>query len=448
MSVPKAKARPQITMIFPELDQNGDHGKMLSKFEFKGMVNGGYTIKGKLVDPNFNILNKLVDSGYFKNSRTKPVLVRFQIRWGTKEETSFPETATKEQIAYLISLKATGEQSADNGILEFIAMDPPSWLLNMGDGNGGVYKGRVSDAIKQVVNEYAPGIELQISRTIDSKEGKWWMMRQDPKTFISSLFDWSSSVTKDKTQWIFTPDGNSLVIKEQAELISKQRGFYRFMEQNDHDTIRNWEFLADNALSVVQTKLITQGISAVSGQYLDRITDKDEEKVFAKDNNTANKKIANIKSDQGFTKPPDDSLLRSWWDKPQKVGWSSVATIPEVYSAGDLGLRYDEYIDGRPRAMWLNLVNALMRVKIECVGHGEWSSCEGLGIDTAFIKWTSAKTSSDADNADKPFWWMSGNWLVYGFHHRIQRGFWFTDLYLARFDHDSVSQKVGGSGGS
>ena len=278
MSVPKAKARPQITMIFPELDQNGDHGKMLSKFEFKGMVNGGYTIKGKLVDPNFNILNKLVDSGYFKNSRTKPVLVRFQIRWGTKEETSFPETATKEQIAYLISLKATGEQSADNGILEFIAMDPPSWLLNMGDGNGGVYKGRVSDAIKQVVNEYAPGIELQISRTIDSKEGKWWMMRQDPKTFISSLFDWSSSVTKDKTQWIFTPDGNSLVIKEQAELISKQRGFYRFMEQNDHDTIRNWEFLADNALSVVQTKLITQGISAVSGQYLDRITDKDEEK--------------------------------------------------------------------------------------------------------------------------------------------------------------------------
>jgi hypothetical protein len=95
--------------------------------------------------------------------------------------------------------------------------------------------------------------------------------------------------------------------------------------------------------------------------------------------------------------------------------------------------------------MWLNLVNALMRVKIECVGHGEWSSCEGLGCDTAFIKWTSGKRD---DGLDKPFWWMTGNWLVYGFHHRVNRGFWFTDLYLARFDHDAEGKKVGGSGES
>lgn len=441
MSTPKAKARPQITLIFdlptPGLAEQ-DVGKMLSNFEFKGMVNGGYVIKGKLVDPNFNILNLLVDSGYFRETRTRPVPVIFQIRWGTKAETQYPESATKpRQVAYLLSLKAIGEQSADNGLLEFVAMDPPSWFLNMGDGSGGVYTGRVSDAIKQVVGEYAPNVNLDISQTLDSEKGKWWMMRQDPKTFISSLFDWSSSVTRKKTQWVFAPDGFDLVIKEQAELQSKQRGFYRFMEQDDHDTIRNWEFLADNALSVVETKLITQGISAISGQYLDRITDKDEEKVFIKDKRTPNKKIAKIKDDQGFKKPPDSD--------PQEVGWSAVSTIPEIYSAGDLGLRYEEYLDGRPRAMWLNLVNALMRVKIECLGHGEWSSCEGLGVDTAFIKWTSGKKSGAGD---KPFWWMTGNWIVYGYHHRVNRGFWFTDLYLARFDYDAIAQKVGGSGGS
>jgi|GEM_PF-3011401 len=440
MSTPKPSAKPQLTFIFdlPTTDLDGkDVGKMVSKFEFKGMVNGGYAIKGTLIDPNFNILNLLVDSGYFKETRTRPVPVIFQLRWDNQQNSSYPETATKEQVAYLISLKAKGEQSADNGLLEFIAMDPPSWFLNMGNGNGGVYKGRVSSVIRDVVNEYAPDVNLDTGKTIDSENGKWWMMRQDPKTFISSLFDWSSSITKDQTQWIFAPDGFDLVIKEQAQLVSTQRGFYKFQEGDGHDTIRNWEFLADNALSAVQTKLITQGISAVSGQYFDRITDKDEQIVFVKDSRTSRKKTARIKDDQGFTKPPDAG--------PQKVGWSSVTTIPEIYSAGDLGLRYDEYIDGRPRAMWLNLVNALMRVKIECVGHGEWSSCEGLGVDTAFIKWTSARKDGD-DGEDKPYWWMTGNWLVYGFHHRYKRGFWWTDLYLARFDYDSVSQKVGGSG--
>ena len=433
MSTPQAKARPQITIIFPELDPGVDYGEMFTKFEFKGMANGGYTIKAILADPSFNILDKLIaDDGYFAKARTKPVIIHFQIRWGKKSEATYPKSATKEkQIAYILSLKAKG--GGDKGLLEFIAMDPPSWFLNMGDGNGGLYKGTVSDAIKKVVEKYAPGVKLEVGHTIDSKEGKWWMMRQDPKTFLSSLFDWSASVTRHKTQWIFAPDGMDLIIKEQAELKSEQRGFYRYMDGDSHDTIRNWEFLADNALSVAQTKLITQGISAVSGQYLDRITDKDENKVFIKDSRTATKKVAKIKADGGFTKPDGE--------KPQKVGWSSVSAIPEIHSAGDLGLKYEEYIDGRPRAMWLNLVNALMRVKIECLGHGEWSGCKGLGVDTVFIKWTSAKKAS-GDN--KKFWWMTGNWLVYGFHHRVERGFWFTDLYLARFDHDSIAEKVGG----
>ena len=443
MSIPQTNTRPQISLIFEGLptEDRIDMGNLFNKFQFQGMVNGGYSIRGTIVDSNFNILGKLIDNGYFKEARTKPIIIRFQIRSGTKPDAKLPTqasgstnpvSATKEQIAILISMKANGE-AADEGEIEFIGIDPPSWYLNVGDGNGGVYKGSVSNTIQQVVEEYAPKIKLDISRTVDSKEGKWWMMRQDPKTFLSSLFDWSSAVTKNKTQWIFAPDGYNLVIKEQADLQSRQRAFYRYQSGQDSDTIRNWELLADNALSTAQSMLITQGISATSGQYIDRITDTNRDKAYVNDDRTSNKRIARIKDDQGFTKPPPNP-------KPQNAGWSSVSAIPEIYSAGDLGVDYNQYIDGRPRAMWLNMTNALMRVKLECLGHGEWSSCEGLGIDTVFLKWTSAKKSS---GTYKPYWWMTGNWLVYGFNHRVRRGAWYTDLYLARFDHDSSAVKVG-----
>lgn len=434
MSVPKIQHLPQVTIIFEMPGFKYDVGGQFINLDFKGMVNGGYSIKATLVDPHFNFLNLLIDSGYFQNSRTEPIVVRFQLRWGAKKDTSFPETATREQIAYLTSLKANGAGS-DKAELTFEAIDPPSWFLNNGDSNGGVYKGKVSEVLKQVINTYAPEIILSIGNTIDTPHGKWWMMRQDPKSFISSLFDWSSSITKSKTQWIFAPDGINLSIKEQGELISRQRAFYTHFDSKEIDTIKDWEFLSNNALSAVQTKLVTQGLSSISGRYFDRKTDKDEKIVFAKDMNTPNKQTARVKIDKGFTKPDDSA------GKSKTAGWSSITAIPEIGSAGDLGLQYDEYIDGRPRTMWLNMVNTLMRVKFSCSGHGEWSSCQGLGVDTIFVKWRSANSN---DNNNKPYWWMTGNWLAYGFHHRITKKYWWTDVYAARYDYNAASKQVGG----
>lgn len=430
--IPKAEARPQVRIIF---HMHGgiqlDLGRYFSSFEFKAMLNGGYVIRAELFDSHFNLQAQLVKNGYFKESRQHPVLVEFQIKWGP--QATAPDSATKTQYAILLSLKAKGD-SGDVANLEFIAMDPPSWYLNMGDAAGTVWKGRVDQVIRDVVKKYAPSVKVEVSKTTDSDQNKWWMMRQDPKTFLSSLIDWSSSITQKKSHWLVASDGFNLAIKEQAQWVSRQRAYYRSRADKARSNIDQWDYLSDNALSVVQTKLLAQGAAALSGHYLDRISDKAEKVVFVKDQNTSTKQIAKTNDEQSFTKPPDASTPLS--------GWSSVASIPEIYSAGDLGLRYDEYIDGRPRGMWLNLTNSLLRTKIEVLGHGEWSDCFGLGVDTVFIRWTEAPGGFD----NETHWWMTGNWIVYGFHHRVTRKDWTTDVYCARYDYNSNATKVGGSG--
>lgn len=425
---PNAKARPIVSLIFQLGGLSGiDFGYLYTKLEFRGMVNGGYIVRGELGDVAFNLTNKLIEEGYFKETRKKPVPVMFKIMAGGESE--FPKTATRSQTAIILSLKVrTGP--GDIGYIEFIAIDPPSWFLNMGDAAGSVWKGRVDQVITQVINKYAPSVKVEVGRTTDSENNKWWMMRQDPKTFISSLTDWSSSITQQKTNWLVEVDGYEMVIKEQAAIVSRQRAFYRYWTDNGYSTILKATLQADNALSIVQTKLVTAGAAIISGQYLDKITDNDESKVFVKDSRTSNKQIARVDNDQSFSKPPES--------KPTEVGWSAVTSIPEIYSAGDLGLRFDEYIDGRPRTMWLNMINSLLRAKFTVLGHGEWSDCRGLGVDTIFVKWTCAV----GDEGER-LWWTAGQWLVYGFHHIVTPSGWLTDLYCARFDHDSSARTVG-----
>jgi hypothetical protein len=430
VSVPQSQARPLIRIEF-EVDGliGKDFGHLFSRFEFMSMINGGYIIRAQLGDPSINLLSILTKNGYLVSSRSRVLPINFQILASSAGE--YPSTATRKQRAIVLSLNSFGGPR-DHAYLEFVAIDPPSWYLNAGDASGKSYKGKVSKVIQSIVEEYAPDITLEISETIDNEQNRFWIMRQDPKTFISSLSDWSSSVTRKKTNWILGMNGNKLSIKEQAELLSKSRAFYRFWK-GDVDTIKKWDFLADNALSVVQTKLITQGISAISGQYLDRITDKQEQKIFVKDSRTENKKTARTTIKESFKKP-DDSPGAG----PPRVGWSSVQGIPELYSAGDLGPRYEEYLDGRPRMMWLSLVHNVMRLKLTVLGHGEWSDSMGLGCDTVFLKWR-----QEPDELGDSLYFHNGVWLVYGFHHIVSRKRWFTDLYLARYDFDSKAEKVG-----
>lgn len=406
-----------------------DLGRYFTDFEFKSMMNGGYIIRATLYDAHFNLQSELIREGYFKKSRTSPVYVKFQILWN--KESTYPESATKVQEAILVAMEADGTAS-DKANITFVAIDPPSYYLNIGDAAGTVFKGRVDQVIDQIVKKYAPNIKLEISKTTDSDNNKWWMMRQDPMSFIRSFLDWSSSITQNKTQWIIAADGKDLIIREQSLWPSKMRGYYSVLTE-ERSTIKDWELLADNALSLVQSKLLSQGVSSISGSYYDRITDKEENKLFVKDKTTSKKKTVKTDQDRSFTKPVDGTS--------PSVGWSSITSIPEIYSAGELGLKYDDYIDGRARGMFLNLTNSLLRVKFEVMGHGEFSSGMGLGTDTIYIRWREGSGSTDENHK---YWWMTGSWLIYGFHHRVTRSQWMTDLYCARHDYDADSIKVGG----
>lgn len=436
VSTPIIGATPSVRIIIHFKNSKINLEQHFSSFEFKAMMNGGYLIRAEIFDPHFNIYSEFIKKGYHEESRQYPIVIEFQIQWSKQSLT--PPAATKIQYAILTSLGAHGD-SGDIANIVLYGVDPPSWYLNIGDAAGTVWKGRVDQVIRNVVKKYAPKINVEVSKTVDSDQNKWWMMRQDPKTFISSLTDWSSSITQKKTHWLISPDGYNLTIKEQAQWTSRQRAYYSSRPGGGDDprprsNINNWEYLSDNALSIVQTKLIAQGAGALSGHYLDRVSDKSENAVFAKDSTTVNKQIAKTNPDQSFMKPSDTP-----GSSTPLSGWSSISSVPEIYSAGELGLRYDEYIDGRPRGMWLNLMNNLMRVKLEVIGHGEWSDCNGLGVDTVFIKWTQAPKTE----TDNPYWWMSGNWIVYGFHHRVTRRSWDTDVYCARFDYNAAAVKVG-----
>jgi hypothetical protein len=441
---PLPEAAPSVMIKFPDLTGDRDWGRQFSSFEFKGMLNGGYIIRAELFDSHFNLLKRLMggaagdDQQYLKKARDMPdgpVACEFQIRWHSEIEVNYPEKTTRIQKAFVLSVTAGGT-SADKGLITLVAIDPPSWYLNTGDASGEVYKGNVGKVIEQVLDKYCP-VQYEVSKTNDSEQNKWWMMRQDPKTFIASLTDWSSAVTANKTQWIIGMDGNpvaggpQLIIKEQNEVPSTQRALYHLWATEGHDNVNKWELMTDNALAITNTKLVTSGISAMSGGYMDKITDKEEKKLWAKDITTKNKKVARTKRWQSFTKP-DDSAGKDFKDQ---IGWSAVTSIPEVYSAGDIGMKFIDYIDGRPRAMYLNLVNALFRMKLTVTGDGVWDNTLNLGVDTAFLQWF---------NADGQPWFVTGNWIVNGFHHHVKRRIWWTDVYVSRYDYDSEAVKVGG----
>lgn len=400
--------------------------------EFRGMVNQGYVVKVELVNSQFSLLSSLVEDGYFREAQTRPIVMTFQLSSGSGA--TYPQSATKLQKAIIVSVHGSGSvRSGDTDTLTFIAIDPASWFLQMGDCNGGAIRGNIEAVLRTVMQTYAPKIEADIGKSIDSPHNTWWPMRQSPKGFIWSLLEWSSSLTPSRTNWMSMVDGYKLALKEQAAFESRPRAYYRVFVGNNQDTVVAWELMMDNALSLMQTKLVTHGVSATAGAYLDRTTDKNEEFVFVKDSRTTTKVIPKMRPDDSYTKPPEG--------KPQTVGWTSINSVPEVYSGGELGVDYSQYVDGRARRHWLNLNQGLIKLKLTVVGHGEWSDTFGLGVDTAFVRWQHSKTyAPDGD----PWYWVTGTWLVYGFHHRMNMGMWHTDLYLARCAHDSSGKRVGG----
>jgi hypothetical protein len=399
--------------VFCKIDIDGiDVSYTWDRLEWKAFINNGYIVRCKLSDPYYNLFKEVTDKFYLKKARNEPVKVTFHIEWKTDGE----PIQTEDRIAYMVDLYGRG--AVDYGDLEFIAIDPPTWLLSRGKADGKHYEGSVSDVIKKVCQENGVS-EVEITKTIDNKKGHWWMMRQDPKTFIVSLLDWSSSVTPNKTKWIVNAKDMKVAIKEEYDIESKDLGSISISSKSQKaQDIDDFEVLLDNFSHVMYSEEQTAGLSSISGYFIDRVTEEEKSRVY--DKNTGNKANTKFGSDRGFKKP--DKKFRTF-----------IPSIPED-SAGGVGLNYKDYIDGRARLEFLNMLSYVMRIKVKIDGDPVFQDPLELGVATVTLQWI---------GTDGEPYFLSGNWMVYGWHHIAVPGDWTTSVFVNRLDYDAAAKKIG-----
>lgn len=383
----------------------------VKKMEWKAFVNNGYIVRVQLRDPGFGLLKDIAEKQYLKKARNEPMEVVFNLEWKGSEELK-----TEDRTAYLISLYGRGE--LDYASLEFIAVDPPTWLLSRGQSSGKHYAGSVSDVIKAVC--YENGVtDVDVTDTIDNKKGDWWMMRQDPKTFILSMLEWSSSITPNKTRWVVLSKDKKLLVKEEYNLNSDYLGLIRISTKSgDSVDFNDLELLMDNFSHVRYSEEHTAGMSAVSGYYIDRFTERNKTRAY--DKTTGNKSNTEFNSDRGF-----------------KVTDKTFSTFREMIpenSSGGLGIKYQDYIDGAARDEFLNMLGFITRMRIRIHGDKDFDDPSKLGVSTINIQWV------DGDN--EPYF-LSGPWMVHGFYHILTPSGWWTDVFVNRLDWDAAAKKVG-----
>jgi hypothetical protein len=411
----KTGAEPVVEIKIDGLDWS----KWCVSCKWFAMSNQGYVVYAKFINPFFNTdsltANDFIEE-YYKTSRKRPFKVEFRFTWQVSEDDGKMET----KVAYLVDVHNktnSGEQL--NGVFELVAIDPPTWYLGDGDGDGSVWTGRVSDVIRQVVLKYTSGIIVDVSETRDNITNKWYMMRMDPKTFISTLLDWSASLTPRKSRWIVNSTDNSIVIKDQTELAAKSKNFgsYIMNSSSGSKNVINWKLLEKNYLSNVQTVLSTSGISAISGLYCDSDNILTKNNVIVYDNKIEK---VNPSSIDGYSKPNN-----------LKKGWTHVTSIPED-SAGSVGVNYQNYIDGRIRNIFMGNLGMLQRLMVTVLGASKIHQTDSLGVDVISLQWIGVN--------GEPYIY-NGDWLVYGFEHVFikQIGSWNTNIYLMRYDKDSLS---------
>ncbi len=429
--------RPQVT-VAPDVSiktvvsgtESQELGATFVNYEYAAMLNGGEIVRATLHDPHYTMVNWLVGGPYLQDSRYyAPVSVITSIAWVGSDRLH------TSKLSHAISGVAPYGPSSNSMDVEFIAVDHPSYWLSGGDGAGRCWTGNIKQVVEQVVQTYGGGdngvtIEFR-GETNDSKHNKWWQCRMSPKDFILSLLEWSTSLSEKQTKWFVYPDDNKIIIQEQASVEPKHRATYEWRGYG-RDTpgggdILEWEMIGDNALQIVSDKVCTHGMSAVSGAYYDTVIDK--HKFAIGDASTPNKYNPRTNDETAYSNSEDEPQPNGEY----AVGWTNVQPIPE-HSAGDVGIRYDEYMDGAARGAYLSMSNMLMRCRFRVFGHHIWSGSEGLGADTINIVMQSAK-------GERHF--LHGNWIVYGFHHIVSRNGWVTDLYCMRLDWNATARKVG-----
>jgi hypothetical protein len=132
--------------------------------------------------------------------------------------------------------------------------------------------------------------------------------------------------------------------------------------------------------------------------------------------------VSNPESPQGFLKPTND-----------QVGWSFVRSVPED-SGGLVGPKYQDYISGRARNLYLGSLGTLNRLVVKVPGSVKFDNPTQLGASTIYLIWQDSEGGA---------WSANAKWLVYGWDHEFTEDKeWYTYVYCRRYDADAAAKIV------
>jgi len=412
-------------------------GYYCSKFEWVSFVNGGNRITASFKDTHQNILDEKMIKELLKHAKTeKGIDVEARI-WQHYERKRGKKTAKRK--LKVLSLNSNLLGSITEATLELVCIDAASWLLNRGKCDGHAYKGSIGGddgVIAQIANKYsAPEkLNIKIDKTKDDKNNWWWDMRLDPKTVISSLIEWSASITDQETPMVIQCQDFEFKCKEWSNLPPTKTNGKKFSVAHRKGHIQEWtdrgelQILSNNLLSPAATRLYTGSISATTGLYVDKGNSKESggvltpKQTYVNDKLSPNKLGPNIKADQGYSKPVGESA-------------TFIEPVPE-HNNGDVGVLYQDYSVGRARNWFMKTIYTTMRVKLTIEpGDTDFDDAFACGRDRIFLEVITL------DKDFKPYY-INGNWMLYGFRHMCDWEHWKTELLLCRIEHDAAKKSI------
>lgn len=423
---------PFVTINFPTL-KIFDEPKIVRYAEMKGFINNGYALRLQILNVNFNIISALVsgkqDSNtYFSTCRQTPIPIEIIFNQGGAN-TQEQRGKTRKITAMVTTIYSRGTHQLD--IIEIIAIDPVNWALRIGDAEGKAFKGNLSSVISQVIQRYAPSINLEIDETIDNKKGVWWTLRRSPREIISHWINMASSLNNSQTPWMIGIDGYDMKIGPQKSFKSEVKGYYRKISKTGDGEILEWDAILNPSLGGQEMGIITAGVSATTGKHLDQVSDK-QNSIITDDNTTEKYKPITTSSHLKSTIRPPDTF------KSESYGRSFIESPPEYSNGGEIGVNYKDYYDTYARSIYMRNIYKLFTIDIRVPGHGMWDNTLGLGSSIVYLDWRNIILGDNTET-----YYLHGNWLIYGFKHVFsgQDG-WFTNLKLARIDNNAKGTSV------
>jgi hypothetical protein len=401
-------------------------GYYCNKFEWVCFINAGHRVTASFRDTHQDVL----DDGMIKQ-----LLAKAKTNEGIDVELRIHQDyhrkkgkKTEKRKFKVLTLNSNLLGSLTEATLEFVCIDKASWLLNRGKCDGKARQGNVSKVIKEIVGEYAQGISAEVDETTDDKNNYWWDLRLDPKTIISSMIEWSSSITNNKTPLVIHCQDDEFKCREWANLPPTKVNGKKFYVAKKVGEIKEWtnrgelQILSNNLLSPSATRLYTGSISATTGLYIDKQnTQLDKRQQYADDKFTDQKLMPKVGADQSFTKSNSES-------------GTFIEPVPE-HNNGDVGLKYQDYAVGRARDWFIKTIYSTLRVKLTIEpGDTDFDSVYACGRDKINLE-----VLKLSDN--KPYY-INGNWMLYGFRHMCDWEHWKTELLLSRIDHDATGKGI------